>query len=133
MLWALFLLTFLQTVHVSKKKTGFLLGRVYIQLFLELVSTSVDSNIRLWDLENGILLKSFNASPAEVWKAKFSPDAQIIVAGSHNGDINFFNVKLGEKINSLPTKNKFIISVAYVSFFFLLVRGVIHKNIFFFW
>lgn len=93
----------------------------YIKKFdtIVLVSTSVDSNIRIWDLENGTLMKSITANPVEAWKAVFSPDAQIVVTGSHNGDINFFNVKLGEKVNSLPTKNKFLLSVAYVSFFII--------------
>jgi WD repeat-containing protein 61 len=45
----------------------------------------------------------------------FSPDAQLVATGSHNGDINFYNVESGEKVNSLSTKNKFLMSTAYVS------------------
>lgn len=81
---------------------------------LGLVSTSVDSNIRIWDLENGSLINSITANPVEAWKAKFSPDGSTVVTGSHNGDINFFNVESGEKVNNLPTKNKFLLSTAYV-------------------
>lgn len=80
-----------------------------------MVSTSVDSNIRIWDLENGTLVKSITANPVEAWKAKFSPDARVVVTGAHNGDINFFNVESGEKVNNLATKNMFLLSVAYVS------------------
>lgn len=86
-----------------------------LTISIGLVSTSVDSNIRIWDLETGSLIKSITANPVEVWKAKFSPDASTVVAGSHNGDINFFSVESGEKVSSLPTKNKFLMSTAYVS------------------
>jgi WD repeat-containing protein 61 len=83
-----------------------------------LVSTSIDSNIRIWDLEkNGELIKSITAAPVECWKAKFSPDGQLVATGSHNGDINFFSVESGKKVNSLPTKDKFLMSIAYVSQF----------------
>jgi WD repeat-containing protein 61 len=64
---------------------------------------------------NGRLIKSITAAPVESWKAKFSPDGDLVATGSHNGDINFFNVESGEKVNSLPTKNKFLMSIAFVS------------------
>jgi WD40 repeat protein len=52
----------------------------------------------------------------EAWKAAFSPDGKTIATASHNGDINFFNVDSGEKINNFSTKNQFLTSIAYVSF-----------------
>ncbi|KAI7889492.1 WD40-repeat-containing domain protein [Mucor mucedo] len=97
--------------------TGHAMGIISVDASVDgtrLVSTSVDSNIRIWDLENdGALIKSITANPVEAWKAKFSPDARVVIAGSHNGDINFFNVESGEKINTLSTKNMFLMSVAY--------------------
>lgn len=68
----------------------------------------------MWDLENGTLLKSITAAPLEAWKAKISPDGQSIATGSHNGNINIYDIDSGEKTASLPTKNNFLLSVAYV-------------------
>jgi WD repeat-containing protein 61 len=85
-------------------------------VYLGLVSTSIDSNIRVWDLENGTLINNIAAAPLEAWKAKISPDKQNIATGSHNGDINIYNVSSGEKETSLPTKSNFLLSIAYVSF-----------------
>lgn len=85
-------------------------------MLLGLASVSVDSNIRIWDLENdGQLIQSITTKPVEAWKIAFSPDGQQLATGSYNGDINFYSVESGEKINQFPTKNKFLMCVAYVS------------------
>jgi WD repeat-containing protein 61 len=80
------------------------------------VSTSIDSNIRVWDLQNdGKLLHSIIAPPGQAWTSKCSPDGTFVAAGSHSGDLNIYNINDGDQVSSLPTKDKFIMSTAYVS------------------
>ncbi|RUS16841.1 WD40-repeat-containing domain protein [Endogone sp. FLAS-F59071] len=77
-------------------------------------STSVDSQIRLWDIDkNGTCVKTINAGPAEAWTARFSPDGRYLAAGSHKGDLNIWNVETGEKELALQTRKKFVMSTAY--------------------
>jgi WD repeat-containing protein 61 len=79
------------------------------------VSTSIDSNIRLWDLANeGKLLHSISAPPGQAWTAKCSPDGAFVASGSHSGNINIFKIDDGSPVSSLSTKNQFIMSTAYV-------------------
>ncbi|RUS32240.1 hypothetical protein BC938DRAFT_475981 [Jimgerdemannia flammicorona] len=78
-------------------------------------STSVDSQLRLWDIENqGVCLKTINAGPAEAWAVKFSPDGQYLAAGSHKGDLNIWGVESGAKELTLQTRKKFLLCTAYV-------------------
>ncbi|KAG2185031.1 hypothetical protein INT43_000944 [Umbelopsis isabellina] len=80
------------------------------------VSTSIDSNIRVWDLENdGKLLHSINAPPGQAWTAKCSPDGAFVASGSHSGNLNIYKIEDGSQASSLSTKNQFIMSTAYSS------------------
>lgn len=111
------------SVDVSQDGTrnGIITSAFHVRLltaiqYIGLASSSVDSNIRIWDLEqNGKLTQSIIAAPVESWKIKFSSDGQHIATGSHNGDIHIYSVETGEKVKSLPTKNKFLMCVAYAS------------------
>ncbi|KAF7723217.1 WD repeat-containing protein 61 [Apophysomyces ossiformis] len=79
-----------------------------------LASTSIDSTIKIWDLENnGALIRTVTASAAQAWTARFSPDGQYLAAGSHDGSICLYDVASGEKAQSLPTKDKFLMCTAY--------------------
>jgi WD repeat-containing protein 61 len=80
------------------------------------VSTSIDSNIRVWDLENeGKLLHNISAPPGEAWTSKCSPDGSHFASGSYSGHLNIYNIESGEQVSSLATKKQFIMSTAYVS------------------
>jgi WD repeat-containing protein 61 len=79
------------------------------------VSTSLDSNVRVWDLENeGKLLHNILAPPGEAWTAKCSPDGTLIASGSYAGNLNIYKIDSGEQVSSLSTKKQFIMSTAYV-------------------
>lgn len=83
-------------------------------------SSSLDSHIHLWDLENGEPLQTINCTPVNSWTVAFSPDSSQLATGSYSGKINLYSVKTGEFISSLDTGGKFIMSVDFVSkiFFF---------------
>ena len=78
-------------------------------------SSSLDSQIRLWDVASGGLTKIVEAGPVEAWSATFSPDSKFIATGTHSGNINMFSVESGEKDRVLETRGKFVMSVAFVS------------------
>jgi WD repeat-containing protein 61 len=78
-------------------------------------SSSLDSHIKLWDLESGKQYKSIDAGPVDAWTICFSPDSRFLASGSHMGKINLFGVESGKKETSLDTRGRFTISIAYVS------------------
>lgn len=67
---------------------------------------------------------SLNA--VDTWTVTFSPDSKQIVTGSHPGKVNFVGVESGKKEESLDTRSKFTMSIAYVSIalFLLITFGV---------
>ena len=78
-------------------------------------SSSLDSNIRLWDLEVGKQMRSIDAGPVDAWTITFSPDGRFLATGSYTGKVNLFGVESGKKEATLDTRGKFILSIAYVS------------------
>lgn len=45
----------------------------------------------------------------------FSPDSKYIATGSHTGKVNLIGVESGVKEETLDTRSKFTMSIAYVS------------------
>ena len=77
------------------------------------VSSSLDSNMRLWDLDTYQQVKSLDVGPVEAWTCCFSPDAKYIASGAHSGKVNIWSVEQGERVTQLDTKGKFIMALAY--------------------
>ncbi|XP_015920940.1 superkiller complex protein 8 [Parasteatoda tepidariorum] len=75
-------------------------------------SSSLDSQIRVWELHSGQELKSIDAGPVDAWTVTFSPDSKYIATGSHGGKINLYGVETGKLESFLETK-KFTLSVAF--------------------
>jgi WD repeat-containing protein 61 len=70
-------------------------------------SSSLDSHVRVWDVDTGKCIKSMEAGPEDVWTISFSPDSRILATGSHSGKINLFGVESGWKEESLDTRGRF--------------------------
>lgn len=82
----------------------------------ECASSSLDSSLRLWDLESGDKISSIEVGPVDIWTVVFSPDDKFIVSGSHAGKIHMYGTESGKQEQSLDTRGgKFTLSVAYVS------------------
>ncbi|KAJ1558922.1 WD repeat-containing protein 61 [Nowakowskiella sp. JEL0078] len=100
-------------------------------------STSLDSQIRLWDLLGTASSRTIDAGPVEAWTVCFSPDGRHIAAGSHSGCVNIWNVETGERaaapLNDLNTnKGKFIMNVAYSPSGNAIAAGAENGNIYIF-
>lgn len=77
-----------------------------------LASTSLDSQIRIWDVKGKQQTRVIDAGPVEAWSCTFTHDSKYIATGTHAGNINFFNVETGEREQTFETKGKFVMSVA---------------------
>ncbi|OON20923.1 WD domain, G-beta repeat protein, partial [Opisthorchis viverrini] len=77
------------------------------------VSSSLDSQILIWDLENRRLLKTYEGDPADTWTVALSPDSRFIATGSHAGCVNMIGVDSGNKESVIQLDGKFVYSLAY--------------------
>lgn len=77
-------------------------------------SSSLNSQIRLWDVETGKLIKDIDAGPVDAWTIAFSSDSRFIASGSHTGKIILYGVESGNSEVQLDTRGgKFALSIAY--------------------
>jgi len=83
--------------------------------FIECASSSLDSSLKLWDLQSGDKLSSIEVGPVDIWTVVFSPDDKFIVSGSHSGKIHLYGTESSKQEQTLDTRGgKFTSSVAYV-------------------
>ncbi len=77
-------------------------------------SSSLDSTVRLWDVEKTKSIQHFDASPMESWSISFSPDGKTIATGSQNGNINLISVASNKVEQSFDAQRKsFAMNVNY--------------------
>ena len=79
-----------------------------------IATSSLDSYIRVWDLQTGEKTQTIESGPVDVWSVTFTPDSKHIVSGSHAGKINWFSVETGKLDQSYDTRGKFTLSIACV-------------------
>lgn len=84
-------------------------------MVLALASSSQDSSLILWDIATGDKLKTMETGATDVWTLDFSPDGKHVISGSNAGKILIFSVENGKQEQTLDTRGKFTLSVAYVS------------------
>ena len=106
-------------LRIRNKLTDHSLGVVAVDISKDAtkaVSSSLDSTIHLWDVQNGERLRKIDNGPMESWTVAFSPDGSKIISGAQNGKVHFYNTETGQKEQQMDTRGKFILSIAYVSF-----------------
>lgn len=67
---------------------------------LVLASASFDSTIKLWDVEQGRLLYSFNGHRDPVYSVAFSPNGEYMASGSMDRSMNIWSVKEGKIVKT---------------------------------
>jgi len=94
------------------------------------VSSSLDSQIRVWDLESGSLKKSIDAGPVNAYTVCINPeDPNEVAAGSNSGEVNIFDVAKGQRKLHLNPNGKFCMSVSYSKDGKKIATGAIDGNV----
>ncbi len=70
-----------------------------------LVSGSTDSRVRLWDIDSGRLLRTFQEQSTSITAVAMSPDGKTIACGNQAGKLRWWNVHTGALLRTL-TLNK---------------------------
>ena len=106
-----------KSFQLKHKLTGHSLGVVSVAVSSDgskCASSSLDSSLRLWDVDSGEKISSIEVGPVDIWTVVFSPDDKFIVSGSHSGKIHLYGTESGKQEQTLDTRGgKFTLSVAY--------------------
>ncbi|VEN50255.1 unnamed protein product, partial [Callosobruchus maculatus] len=76
-------------------------------------SSSLDSSMRIWDLEKGEKITNIDVGPLDLWTVAFSPDDKYIISGSHAGLITSYSVETTKAEHTFGSRGKFTLSIAY--------------------
>ena len=71
--------------------------------------------MRIWDIKTGEKLSTIEVGPVDLWTVAFSPDDKYIISGSQAGKITLYSVDTAKAEQTLETRGKFTLSIAYVS------------------
>eukprot|EP00301_Raphidiophrys_heterophryoidea_P011292 c1712_g1_i2.p1 GENE.c1712_g1_i2~~c1712_g1_i2.p1 ORF type:complete len:317 (+),score=78.60 c1712_g1_i2:45-953(+) len=78
------------------------------------VSSSLDSNLRIWDLASNKCLTSIDCGPVENWDVAISTDSKLVATGSQSGSVNLWDIASATKVQTLETAvHSMVMSVAY--------------------
>ncbi len=79
-----------------------------------LAASSLDSHIRLYDMESGNLSQSLDAGPIESWSISFHPTEHYLATGGFEGKVNIWDCEKAQVTNTLTVDNgTFALSVQY--------------------
>lgn len=96
-----------------------------LEMLLVCASSSLDSSMRIWDLEKGEKIAMMDCGPVDLWTVVFSPDDKYIISGSHAGKITVFNVETARADQFLDTtRGTFTLSIDYVSFYCIVTKAI---------
>ncbi|XP_015174522.1 PREDICTED: WD repeat-containing protein 61 [Polistes dominula] len=106
-----------ESLFLKHKLTGHSLGVVSVAVSsdgLKCASSSLDSSLKVWDLESGEKISNIEVGPVDIWTVVFSPDDKFVVSGSHSGKIHLYGMESGKQEQTLDTRGgKFTLSVAF--------------------
>ncbi|MDE3148400.1 MAG: WD40 repeat domain-containing protein [Acidobacteriota bacterium] len=78
-----------------------------------LVSGSLDSEVKLWNLDNGEVLRTFQGQTGWIESLAFSPDGRTVASGTVTGAVKLWNVVSGELERTLQDNSGKVDFVAF--------------------
>lgn len=80
-----------------------------------LATTSQDNTLRLIDLQDGSLIRTIQAEPQQGWfnSAAFSTDGTLLVTGSLDGSLDFWDVGSGDRLHTLRLDTGTVIEMTF--------------------
>ena len=80
-------------------------GTVWATAFLpnnQLVMGMEDGSIKIWDLQNGELIKTLDKQDGNIWTADVSADGKFLVTAADESDVTFWNLETYRREFPLP-------------------------------
>jgi WD40 repeat protein len=77
------------------------------------LSGSKDNTLKLWDVQTGKEIRTFNGHDREVESVAFSPDGKFILSGGGDGTLRLWDVQTGKEIKTFNGHYKILTSVAF--------------------
>jgi GTPase SAR1 family protein/predicted phosphodiesterase len=74
---------------------------------------SSDSNIRLWDIESGRLVRALEGHQNSVWSVAWSGDGQWLASGAEDGTVRVWEASRGRLVHTLEGHQDWVWSVAW--------------------
>lgn len=128
--------------HLVKNRVNHTQTRLYPQLQYDSVAFSPDGKhlangslngkIRLWNLNNGKLIRSLSDQYGFVTSLTFSTDGKLLASGSDDGSILVWNIETGKNEPFLAERMRGISCVSFSSDSKMLVGGSINGDIYLF-
>ena len=78
-----------------------------------IISGSGDHTIKLWQVDNGELLKTFEGYQSSVRSVAFSPDGKTIISGSGDKTIKLWQINNAKLLKTFEGHQDFVYSVAF--------------------
>jgi WD40 repeat protein len=95
-----------------KAHGSYVVGIVFTNDSRKLISASLDRFIKIWDLDSGVCLQSWQSSNS-VHGLALNHDGQILACGSECGGVLLWDVATGKLLKSLTGHTASVISVAF--------------------
>ncbi len=91
---------------------SFVVGLVFTADSKRLISSSFDRYIKVWDLETGKCLQSWQSS-APIYRIALSNDGKVLASGSECGSVFLWELATGKLLNTLAGHNSVVMSVVF--------------------
>jgi WD40 repeat protein len=78
-----------------------------------MLASSIDSTVRLWDVQSGQCLNTFQGDTKWVYSVAFSPDGKMLASSGSAHTVSIWDVQSGQCLNTLQGHTALVWSVAF--------------------